>query len=182
MKSILVPILESISMIPMHDERRRIRHMKRRMRNLPLSESRLPRSMFRTHGGLRFYILWILSRSPLNGAGIMDRIEDETGGAWRPSPGSVYPLLRDMASAGLVERNENAVYTLTEKGRSEIDSIFTPNTSGKDGVRDEADRAVSQIESLVDYLEDIPEEVLPSGGRIREIVMRMSRLAERAER
>src|SRR2546422_758937 len=54
--------------------------------------------------GLRHWILAILRRSPKNGAEIMDEIEGMTQGWWRPSPGSVYPLLDGMVTDGLIKK------------------------------------------------------------------------------
>ncbi|HLQ21553.1 MAG TPA: PadR family transcriptional regulator, partial [Nitrososphaerales archaeon] len=45
-------------------------------------------------GFLRFYVLSLLSRRPEAGYSIMRTIEETTDGAWRPGPGTVYPLLR----------------------------------------------------------------------------------------
>ena len=42
------------------------------------------------------WVLSILQQSPKKGAEIMDQIEIATQGWWRPSPGSVYPLLDEL--------------------------------------------------------------------------------------
>ena len=53
---------------------------------------------------------------------MIQRLEDKTDGSWRPSPGSVYPMLQLLADEGLaqsVERDGKRVYELTDAGRAE---------------------------------------------------------------
>jgi DNA-binding PadR family transcriptional regulator len=77
-------------------------------------------------GLLRYLILEMLSKKPMSGSEIMDEIEAETHGAWRPSPGSIYPLLTWLQEKGFVNvlpKDENGVkrYELTDKGRKLIE-------------------------------------------------------------
>ncbi|NON62393.1 PadR family transcriptional regulator, partial [Acidianus sp. DSM 29099] len=37
----------------------------------------------------------------MTGAEIMDEVERNSLGVWRPSPGSVYPMIRNLESEGL---------------------------------------------------------------------------------
>ncbi|MBO3797811.1 MAG: PadR family transcriptional regulator [Thermoproteota archaeon] len=73
-------------------------------------------------GLLRYLILEKLSEKPMSGSELMDRIEEESHGAWRPSPGSIYPLLTWLQEKGFVKalpRDETGIkrYELTDKGR-----------------------------------------------------------------
>lgn len=61
-------------------------------------------------GFLRLYILTLLSRGPETGYSMIERIEDRTEGAWRPGPGTMYPLLKSLVKEGL------AKYTVAESG------------------------------------------------------------------
>jgi DNA-binding PadR family transcriptional regulator len=52
----------------------------------------------------------------------MRRLEDLSGGLWRPSPGSVYPHLQMLEDEGMVQSSEKdgtRTFTLTEKGVAE---------------------------------------------------------------
>lgn len=74
-------------------------------------------------GYLRYQVLELLSERPLSGSEIMSEIERRTNGCWRPSPGSVYPLLSWLQDNGYIEEvpsREAGVrrYTLTERGRA----------------------------------------------------------------
>ena len=44
-------------------------------------------------GFLRYQVLELLNEKPLSDSEITNEIEKKTNGCWKPSPGSVYPLL-----------------------------------------------------------------------------------------
>jgi DNA-binding PadR family transcriptional regulator len=73
-------------------------------------------------GFLRYYVLRLLNQKPMSGSEIMSEIEKRTDGRWRPSPGSIYPLLAWLQEKGYstgVPQQEIGVkrYTLTEQGK-----------------------------------------------------------------
>ena len=76
-------------------------------------------------GQIRTVILISLREEPAHGYEVMRRLEEMSGGLWRPSPGSVYPQLQMLEDEGLVrssEVNGSRTYSLTDTGRSEADS------------------------------------------------------------
>src|SRR6266478_6069413 len=73
-------------------------------------------------GQIRTALLAVLSEEPGHGYDVMQKLEDKTGGAWRPSPGSVYPTLQLLEDEGLVrstERDGKRVFEITDAGRAE---------------------------------------------------------------
>jgi DNA-binding PadR family transcriptional regulator len=77
-------------------------------------------------GDIRAAILLALADEPMHGYQIMQKFEERTGGAWRPSPGSVYPTLQLLEDQGLVESTESEgrrVFSLTEAGKTEAASL-----------------------------------------------------------
>jgi DNA-binding PadR family transcriptional regulator len=71
-------------------------------------------------GDVRAAILLLLEEEPRNGYQLMEEIETRSGGAWRPSPGSVYPALSQLEDEGLIRADESAgrrSFELTEDGR-----------------------------------------------------------------
>ncbi len=74
-------------------------------------------------GDIRSAILTLLGEAPMHGYQVIGELTERSGGAWKPSPGSVYPTLQHMEDEGLV-RSERAegrnVYTLTDAGRSAL--------------------------------------------------------------
>jgi len=75
-------------------------------------------------GNVRAAILALLQEGPRNGYQIMADIEERSGGAWRPSPGAVYPALSQLADEGLIIAEESAgrrTFRLTEAGREYVE-------------------------------------------------------------
>lgn len=62
---------------------------------------------------------------PAHGYEIIRRLEERSGGLWRPSAGSVYPMLQQLEDEELVtSETESAgtgkrVYSLTDRGREQ---------------------------------------------------------------
>jgi DNA-binding PadR family transcriptional regulator len=74
-------------------------------------------------GDVRAALLVLLDEQPLNGYGLMQEIERRSGGAWRPSPGSVYPALAQLEDEGLVRADEEQgrkLYRLTDEGAKHV--------------------------------------------------------------
>jgi DNA-binding PadR family transcriptional regulator len=75
-------------------------------------------------GDVRAAILALLREGPRNGYQIMSEIEERSGGAWRPSPGAVYPALSQLADEGLIEAEESdgkRTFRLTDEGRRYVE-------------------------------------------------------------
>ena len=73
-------------------------------------------------GYLRSRVLRMLNEKPMSGAEIMREMEDKTSMRWKPSPGSVYPLLSWLLDSGYTREladSEAGVrrYELTEEGK-----------------------------------------------------------------
>jgi DNA-binding PadR family transcriptional regulator len=72
---------------------------------------------------VRATILALLIEGPRSGYQIMSDIEERSRGAWRPSPGSVYPALQLLADEGLIigdEAGGRRTYRLTEAGQEYV--------------------------------------------------------------
>ncbi|MDE0546052.1 PadR family transcriptional regulator [Microbacterium sp. C7(2022)] len=70
-------------------------------------------------GDVRAAVLALLAESPMHGYQIIQQIEERSGGAWKPSPGSVYPTLQLLADEGLIAAEESGgrkIYSLTDAG------------------------------------------------------------------
>jgi DNA-binding PadR family transcriptional regulator len=75
-------------------------------------------------GNVRAAILLLLEEEPRNGYQVMQEIEQSSEGAWRPSPGSVYPAFQLLADEGLIRgeaRDGGNVFELTDAGRAYVD-------------------------------------------------------------
>ena len=72
-------------------------------------------------GFLRYEVLESLSEKPMSGSEIITEVEKKTDGRWKPSPGSIYPLLAWLQDDGYIketpsQQNGMKRYTLTDKG------------------------------------------------------------------
>jgi DNA-binding PadR family transcriptional regulator len=84
-------------------------------------------------GEIRPLILAVLARKPMHGYEIIQELEAQSGGRWRPSAGSVYPTLQQLSDEGLVTGEEidgRRTYTLTEAGRSAAADAPAPRRWG----------------------------------------------------
>jgi DNA-binding PadR family transcriptional regulator len=72
-------------------------------------------------GFLRYQVLEALNEKPMSGSEIMEEIGKHTGGFWKPSPGSIYPLLSWLQDNSYIKElpTENGLkrYELTESGK-----------------------------------------------------------------
>ena len=74
-------------------------------------------------GYLKYSVLRLLSEKSLSGSELMSEIEKETEGHWKPSPGSIYPLLAWLQDKGYTKIASNQEpgmkrYILTAEGKA----------------------------------------------------------------
>jgi DNA-binding PadR family transcriptional regulator len=72
-------------------------------------------------GFVRYRVLEALNEKPMSGSELMNEIEKQSGGFWKPSPGSIYPLLSWLRDNGSIKelpaKNGLKRYELTENGK-----------------------------------------------------------------
>lgn len=74
-------------------------------------------------GVVRWLVLDAIAAQPRHGYEIIQAIAEKSGGAYKPSPGVIYPTLQlfeEMGHARAVARGERKVYEITDEGRSEL--------------------------------------------------------------
>jgi len=130
------------------------------------------RGMRHMRGGLRLWVVYLLRERPMNGAEIMDALEEKTMGMWRPSPGSVYPMLETLSEEGLIEKRADGKYELTKEGKANagIAGLFegkSPRTVSE---------VVAEIGNYLSLLEDLKSS---DPSEIEENKEEISKLAER---
>ncbi|MFL6160489.1 MAG: PadR family transcriptional regulator [Marmoricola sp.] len=83
-----------------------------------------PRRSRARRGDVRSAILDVLGAAPepINGYQVIQQIAERTDDAWKPSPGSVYPTMAQLADEGLIEDAPTGRKTvrLTEAGRTHL--------------------------------------------------------------
>ena len=94
-------------------------------------------------GFLKLAILKLVSVRPMHGYALMkdiDRLSDHT---WKPSPGSVYPALRELQSSGLIAQEvvgRKRVYRLTSEGENVLTDAVLHTQNG-----------IRSLQNLLDY-------------------------------
>lgn len=183
----------------MHDER--IEHLRKARDRMAEMER---------FGGLRSWIIYVLKEGPKNGVEIMDAIQSlgksdrrmmaldqrlrdhghhhgpEMGGmeVWRPSPGSIYPMLGKMVAEGLIIKREDRQYELTDTGHEAFNQLFGQPEARRSLERGpySVENVLSEMDSYASYLEDVKKEKLsPHKDIIREIVEKLTRVQESLE-
>lgn len=93
-------------------------------------ESYIERPQGAPRGLLLHFILYKISLKPYHGYELLREIEENTAGAWRPGPGSIYPMLKKLVSEGYIrsespKRAKSAltVYLITHKGKLHMQEI-----------------------------------------------------------
>src|SRR6476646_10896936 len=74
-------------------------------------------------GDVRSAALLLLDEEPRNGYALMQEIERRSEGVWRPSPGSIYPVLQQLEDELLVtvqEGGSGRTFALTDEGRDHV--------------------------------------------------------------
>jgi DNA-binding PadR family transcriptional regulator len=83
-----------------------------------------PRRGFFRQGEVRLALLSLLDDGPAHGYELMKRLEDRSGGMYRASAGTVYPVLQQLEDEGLIRAQDDEgkkVYHLTDEGRAELE-------------------------------------------------------------
>ena len=100
---------------------------------------------------MRVAILAVLADEPLNGYQVIQQIAERTDGAWRPSPGSVYPTISQLEDEGLIEGDDERgrrTLRLSDAGREylsthadEVAGVWAPFESEERRARGTGDAA-----------------------------------------
>lgn len=147
-----------------------------------------PRRGGHHHGGgrmrrgmTRALLLAGLVDGPAHGYELMDRLEEKTGGRWRPSPGSVYPALSSLEEEGLIvgrDEDDKRVFELTDAGREQADiSLFTRAGGPSESQRD----LFNEIRSLMSAAKQVasvgtPEQVAEATAAVKAARQSLYRL------
>jgi DNA-binding PadR family transcriptional regulator len=107
----------------------------------------------------------LLAEAPMHGYQIMQELDERSGGAWHPSPGSIYPTLQQMSDEGLIigeAADGKNVFSLTDSGREAVAGIDEPpawERFGEDGTAD-----VGGLRRVVFQLKVAVHQIALTGG------------------
>jgi DNA-binding PadR family transcriptional regulator len=117
-------------------------------------------------GDVRAATLLLLEEEPRNGYQLMEEIERRSGGAWRPSPGSIYPALAQLEDEGLIQAEQSAgrrSFQLTDAGRAYVDENREALGSPWDEASEDVPSNFVDLRALVGQVGMATLQVLQSG-------------------
>lgn len=101
-----------------------------------------PRRRFFRQGEVRIALLSLIGEEPAHGYELMKRLEERSGGTYKASAGTIYPVLQQLVDEGLVRVEEDEgkkIHHLTDAGseelllhKEEVENIWTRATGWKD--------------------------------------------------
>ncbi len=122
-------------------------------------------------GFLRPLVLRILEEGQMNGIGIMNKIQEMSKGWWKPSPGSIYPLLEQLSAEKLIKKGKDGKYGLTALYKRQF------------GLSNDTEHIITTLEGNVSYLEELSQSendtLSEYSGRLEQISKRLSGLSKR---
>jgi DNA-binding PadR family transcriptional regulator len=150
-------------------------------------------------GGLRMWILHVIGEfGPSNGVEIMANVQKhyDLQAQWHKSthihphhnvqskrllPGSVYPMLKKMVSEGLITKQDDGKYDLTENGKIIVTNLFEHFQQ-----RNKLNRGVLSVENSLEamnwhasYMEELDkEEIVPHEESIELLIERLKKIKE----
>jgi DNA-binding PadR family transcriptional regulator len=105
------------------------------------------------HGDLKYVVLGLLEEKSRHGYEVIKELEERSGGAYSPSPGTVYPTLSLLEDLGYARSREEEggkkVYEITDEGRKYL-------AENKDVV----DQVLGRMEDFAEELFSAPRVAL----------------------
>ncbi len=145
-------------------------------------------------GGLRIWILHVLDEhGPGNGVEIMDAIQEHYKAmesmlnlkygvhrSSRPSPGSIYPMLKKMVNEDLISKRDDGKYELTEKGEKVVSKLagrLKHHYREKDIIS--VGTVLKEMNGYASYLEYIKKsKLITHKEMLEELIERFKRIEE----
>ena len=129
-------------------------------------------------GDVRAAILSLLGEAPMHGYQIMQELAERSGGAWRPSPGSVYPTLQALEDEELITAGAEGgkrTFTLTAAGRAVLDA--NPDYSNWVQTLGGTDDGIAELRDLLFQVGAAAHQVMHAGSA-RQIAAAKALLTE----
>jgi DNA-binding PadR family transcriptional regulator len=122
------------------------------------------RAHFGQRGWLRPAILKLLEEKPMNGMEMINKFYEASHGWWKPSPGSVYPLLETLETEEMIKKRADGRYEVTKKFKS------ASRPTGQ------VEEMVTNMEGTVSYFEEMSKSDKTKFSAYKK---RVEKLAER---
>lgn len=133
---------------------------------------------------LRFIVLKGLSKKRMSGYDLIKSIKEDIG--WKPSPGSMYPLLKKLIKEKIVIKKEERcncgcnknkiMYSLTSKGKRELNILDKKRVDVVDHLKKDVNIAEkvlgfkTKVKPVMTYLNQIRKGKLPFGKATEDLI------------
>ena len=145
------------------------------------------------HGDLRFVILALLKDKPSHGYELIRALEERTGGAYRPSPGAIYPTLSLLEDEGFArptgEQGGRKAYEITEAGiealernKAGVDAVFARLDEAAESSPRSSPRVARAMQNLAMALRMSLQGERADEAKIDAIVAAIDEAAARVEK
>lgn len=117
-------------------------------------------------GDVRSAILDVLAGEPMNGYQVIQQIAERSGGAWKPSPGSVYPTLQQLEDEELVEPVEGSgrrLLRLSAEGRDYVENHPEEMAATWQAFHDGHDQETSELKPVIGQVMSAVWQVVVAG-------------------
>ena len=138
-------------------------------------------------GDLKLLALALIEEQPRHGYELIKLIEEQTRGAYSPSPGVVYPTLTFLEEAGYVTAESEGAkkrYTITDDGRAYLEEnrdIADMVLSRLAAIGEKVARMRSRLSAESDQEESVPRLVNAALENLREVAAKRLGASEDAE-
>ena len=153
-------------------------------------------------GELRMWILHVIDENgPSNGIEIMDNVQKHydfqfqqrkgthihphhksNAQSKRLLPGSIYPMLKKMVSEGLITKQDDGKYNLTEDGQIVVTNLFEHFQSRNEHMDHKTISIENSLEAMnwhVSHIEDLDKEkIAPHKESIQLLIERLKKIKE----
>ena len=126
-------------------------------------------------GDLKYVLLELLAQQPRHGYELIKALEQRNAGFYRPSPGSVYPLLQLLEDEGSVTSEQvegKRVYTITDAGRQLLEQHqqqrhhgHAPDSEGRHGPDAELETLQRSVMALMSSVKEVARHGTPEQRR-----------------
>ena len=145
------------------------------------------------HGDLRFVILALLKDKPSHGYELIRALEERTGGAYRPSPGAIYPTLSLLEDEGFArpagEEGGRKAYEITQAGiealernKAGVDAVFARLDEAAESSPRSSPRVARAMQNLAMALRMSLQGERADEAKIDAIVAAIDEAAARVEK
>ena len=88
----------------------------------------MPTKTGKQRGILSIYLLHSLKKKPKSGYELLSEIKEKTKGAWTPSKGTIYPLLKHLEEEGLIKvksvaKRSKHIFEVTLEGEKVVSNV-----------------------------------------------------------